>query len=261
MSYVRNINGKSMISVSSISEQLDIPPEVIDWNIYNFETEHCFSKTGDFVKKDKVSWMSLKVFLYLITERNISKNYKTIEIVIENYYDDGSKKNSVKEAEEMSRDFEVIRAIAGKYCAVEKKQKPKAVKVLSPEFSTRATSSDEKQKDTPRKNYPTYAQTKALKAAVPELPEDIKNKNRTITESLKKYANEHGGTLSLLLRQIYKKMRDTYGIVFEQEEKEMREKYNIDKDIPLSTMRVASENAMTWSIFKSIAENILQEAS
>lgn len=66
-------------------------------------------------------------------------------------------------------------------------------------------------------------------------------------------------TVSLNMKAVYTKMRDVYGIVFEQERKEFVEKYHLDECLKISIMRLIQEKQELQSLFESILENNIEE--
>ena len=80
---------------------------------------------------------------------------------------------------------------------------------------------------------------------------------KEVDKVVKAYPNRFTD-FNALLKKIYAKMRNKYGIVLEQDVKEHMDLYGLDKKP--STLEVISYNEMNKSIFESILKNIEEEA-
>jgi len=68
------------------------------------------------------------------------------------------------------------------------------------------------------------------------------------------------GPAGVVMRKIYAKMRNVYGIVFEQELKEFYNKYNLIDKPDVSKMRLVQEKEQLMSLYQSILVNVISEA-
>lgn len=114
-------------------------------------------------------------------------------------------------------------------------------------------------KDHGRGKYNTYEQDAKL---LPEASDEAKAWCGRMTSLMKKNKdllnNEYGST-SLAMKHIYVKMRDVYGIVFEQEKKDFLKDYHLDDKLTVSKMRLVQEKENLMSIYQSILETEISE--
>lgn len=68
------------------------------------------------------------------------------------------------------------------------------------------------------------------------------------------------GPAGVVMRKIYAKMRNVYGIVFEQELKEFYDKYNLIDKPDVSKMRLVQEKEQLMSLYQSILVDVITEA-
>ena len=71
--------------------------------------------------------------------------------------------------------------------------------------------------------------------------------------------NKEYGSTSLVMKHIYVKMRDVYGIEFEQERKDFLKDYHLDDTLTVSKMRLVQEKENLMSLYQSILETEISE--
>lgn len=75
-----------------------------------------------------------------------------------------------------------------------------------------------------------------------------------ITKMTKEKAAKNEMNISTLMKKIYMIMKTEYGVVFEQDKKDIRNLYNLDDDAHISTLYVVVTNDKYRSIYQSILE-------
>lgn len=114
-------------------------------------------------------------------------------------------------------------------------------------------------KDHGRGKYNTYEKDAKL---LPEASSEAKAWCGRMTSLMKKnkdLLNKEYGSTSLVMKHIYVKMRDVYGIVFEQERKDFLKDYHLDDTLTVSKMRLVQEKENMMSLYQSILETEISE--
>ena len=99
------------------------------------------------------------------------------------------------------------------------------------------------------------------KSGVPEADKEAKMWCGRMTAMMKENKNYlmKVGPAGVVMRKIYAKMRNVYGIVFEQELKEFYNKYNLIDKPDVSKMRLVQEKEQLMSLYQSILVDIISE--
>lgn len=230
---MRVIENENTISTKELEDVLGIPANYI-YSYLNINEDI----GNEFVKKyGKGLYLTLKGVLKHLP--NLTKNYDYFNKVVDMFYN-----NSSNYEEEYN-------AIIEKYnCLVEK------VKLLTDAFSNVVEEEIEK----PIKINENISEVKPSKNYVkntdllPEKTEAEKKWCDKITKISKEKAKKNNLVISTLMRKIYTIMRNEYGIVFEQDKKNLRDIYEIDDDAHISTLYVVATNEKYRSIYESILE-------
>ena len=100
------------------------------------------------------------------------------------------------------------------------------------------------------------------KNGIPEADKEAKlwcGRMTTMMKKNKEYL-ARVGPAGVVMRKIYAKMRNVYGIVFEQELKEFYDKYNLIDNPDVSKMRLVQEKEQLMSLYQSILLDVITEA-
>lgn len=100
------------------------------------------------------------------------------------------------------------------------------------------------------------------KSGIPEADKEAKlwcGRMTTMMKKNKEYL-ARVGPAGVVMRKIYAKMRNVYGIVFEQELKEFYDKYNLIDKPDVSKMRLVQEKEQLMSLYQSILVDVITEA-
>ena len=91
---------------------------------------------------------------------------------------------------------------------------------------------------------------------LPTLTDDEINWQKNAIKTAKDKAAELDSTLSATLRRVYGRMTNVYGIVFDQEKKDIKSMFNIDTDEHMSTLYVITVSEQLRSLFDSILADL-----
>lgn len=114
-------------------------------------------------------------------------------------------------------------------------------------------------KDQGRGKYNSYEQDAKLLPKASDAAKAWCGRMNTIMKANKELLNNAYGSPSLTMKHIYTKMRNVYGIVFEQEKKDFVKDYNLDENLTISKMRLIQEKENLMSIYQSILETEISE--
>lgn len=114
-------------------------------------------------------------------------------------------------------------------------------------------------KDQGRGKYNSYEQDAKLLPKASDAAKSWCGRMNTIMKTNKELLNKAYGSPSLTMKHIYTKMRDVYGIVFEQEKKDFVKDYNLDENLTISKMRLVQEKENLMSIYQSILETEISD--
>ena len=225
-------NGEKVLPVQEIAEALDIP----DYTVKSFinmlknreiESKNYFVETTENGKREV--YISAAGTLYLYHKLGDPKDCVKFLPLLGKYFEDNSN--------EMLSD---LKALVNKYTTV---QETPAV-----------TGKRSLVKDYGRGTYNSYEQDAKLLPEANDAAKTWCGRMNAIMKKNKDLLNKAYGSPSLTMKHIYTKMRNVYGIVFEQEKKDFLKAYHLDDKLTVSKMRLVQEKEKLMSIYQSILE-------
>lgn len=228
---------EKVVTTKELEDILEIPSQFINSYLkINEEVNNMFYK-----RIGKTFGLTLKGCLKHLP--SLAKDYDSFMNVINLFYEtktDGEEEKEYKEMyEELLAKYESLTekvAIFARECLADISEVPEIIDNVEEPSNSKKT------------NY--VKNTEML----PEKTDAEKEWSGRIAKETKEKAAKNGTNTSSLMRNIYRIMRDEYGIVFDQDKKELRESFDIDEDAHISTLYIVSTNDQYRSIYESILE-------
>ena len=283
----KNLFGKEMVSIKTISEALGTPAEVVKWQIERFAEDDGIKANEDYAFAGKSYFVAASGVIWLL-QKTAFKDYRTAAELL-----------SAMEAAKAERDKESLKAAAEKAKAeankeidrmkdeirkavarVEEREKQvtalieeidAAVSLLSETVSkarkTNASiaSASEILKIKEKPAAAPKAETAAKPAPkkkvfnspyLPDLTEEELAWTNKVQNILCVKKEETGQTKRDIIDKVYEVMNRNYGVVFSQERKDFLSAHNYPAGTKVSNLRLCTYNDKLRSIFWGIIGNV-----
>lgn len=228
------------ISEKELAESLGVPVEVITWNITSFAEQDGLVEGIHYAKQARRYHLSAPAVLWLASKlglTGIDKCEKVYEVI--RLLNDGEKEGFDKlqarynKLQKQLNDYYNAKEAADKLfnsvvnVASGKSLKPRPIKKNSENLPDLTPEESAWESDTTAR-----------------LKEYVRNRN-------------DNSTFSSWLVKIYGIMTREYGVVFDQEKKELKDKFKLDEEEHVSTMRLITYEPRLRSLFTPILEDII----
>lgn len=235
----RDVDGKQrpFIDINYVSEIIGVPKDVL---IYHISENKDLVSLRDYVNCARVTarHINLRTIIYLM--QVFKKDIGLWEKVIETMYESTVIDTYEDKYNELCQSLLTLCNTHNISTSINEEDEIDNIENVDSE-STKVT-----------KKAKYYKNSKLL----PTLTEDEMNWQKDAIEKTKEKAAKLDSTLSGTLRRIYGRMTNVYGIVFDQEKKDIKNMFNIDEEEHMSTLYVITVSEQLRSLFDGILADL-----
>ncbi|MBQ8218551.1 MAG: hypothetical protein IJZ79_02275 [Bacilli bacterium] len=235
----REVDGKQrpFIDINFISETINVPKDVL---IYHISENENLISLKDYVNYGKLiaKHVGIRTIIYLT--QCFNKDITLWQNIIEMMYESANTDNIDNKYQSLCKSLREL-------CNTHNIDIESSEDIDTDED----IEVDENELETNKKK--TYRKNSKY---LPTLTEEETTWQRNAVDKAREKAKARNSTLSATLRIIYSKMTNVYGIVFDQEKKDIRNMFNIDEDEHMSTLYVVTVSAQLRSLFECILADL-----
>lgn len=245
ITYTKSTPSQKCVDADVLAEMLEIPKQVLCWTI---EHESQLTAQEDYFRigRQNAQQINFKALIYALDK--FCENYNKKLEILRRYIGEPRKSEEnykVKYEELKAVHEELIKNI---------KTSINIALTAAPAINDTSNENTISADTTPQKMKSVYKRNSDL---LPALSENEKKWQKNIVGLTRKAAELTNGRPANLMQQIYRKITAKYGIVFDQEKKELKEQYNIDIDAHMSTLYVVTKSEQLRSIYQAIVSDII----
>ena len=244
---VKNVLTKRMVSIKTVAEIIDVPVDVIKWNIEKFAEEEGIAANNDYCFSWKQYWVSLPALLWLVNKVQY-KDYAVISNMVE----------ELMKVETPEPDNTAAQTLADSVAKlVEVQEALKLSQETVSDLMSGIKSGIKKADKIEKKEKPTNRRNSAFLPALTVEQEEWYRKLSAVADMKSK---ETGIMSSKLFSMAYGVMRSNYGVVFEQTKKDYLYENNLPQETEITTLRLIIYHddlrSILWGIMGNIEEYI-----
>lgn len=261
------VNGVETYAIKDISDKMNVPIDVIKWNIETFAEKDGIKKGVHYFLKNRSYVLTAPALLWFICKANCCdvNAYEGVGELFTNEMEDMS----------VQMKSEITQLKSDNAALVKERDKTQEMnanllKALNDSFKKKeafmesfnsvidiVTSPNGIINQRPAKPKKTLYKKNAKN--LPELSSEESEWENSVTSKIKSYVStlDNGQTFLSTLRSCYGIMTREYGVVFKQEKKDLHELFNIDEDEHISTLRVITYNPRLRNLLMPILDDII----
>lgn len=255
ITYAKALNGQKCVDAEILAEKLGVPKQVLCWTIEN-EPQLEYQKDYSRVGKQNAQNIGFKALIYALDKfcQDYNKKIEILSIYM-NTADSPDELNYKERYEKLKFAYDkLISDIQNVLTNASSTHNESSVtpSVTEPVSDANTPTTEP---ETPKKQTHYKSNSKYL----PELIEDEKAWQKEYTNLTKKTAAIANTTPTYIMKQVYAKMTKVYGIVFDQEKKDLRNKFNIDENEHISTLYTITVSPQLRSLYQAILKDLYNE--